>query len=38
MKLMKCIQIFKDGKMDEIDIQNIKNLKDVNLLIKVLII
>ena len=25
---MKCIQIFKDGKMDEIDIQNIKNLKD----------
>lgn len=25
---MKCIQIFKNGKMDEIDIKNIKNLKD----------
>ena len=25
---MKCIQIFKDGKMDEINIQNIKNLTD----------
>ena len=24
---MKCIQIFKDGRMDEIDIKNIKNLK-----------
>jgi len=28
---MKCIQIFKDGRMDEINIKNIKNLKDISI-------
>ena len=26
---MKCIQVFKDGKMDEINIKNIKELYDI---------